>query len=485
MATGVRRAFSVQNNEPSFLAMVGTFFNKAIQHTNIPPDRAELLCTPNAVLKLNLPLVRDNGSIEMIPAYRVHHKHHKLPLKGGTRLNEHVNLDEVEALATLMSLKLATVEVPYGGAKGGLRINPRNYSKGEIERLLRRYTLELSRYNFIGPGKDVLGPDVGTSEWHMDIIKDTYQSLFGFQDINPAAVVTGKSLVNGGLRGRSESTGLGVFYCVRDVLVEPQYADLRAKHGIIEGIRGKRVAVQGFGAVGYWASRFLVEAGAVIVGVQEFDGCVVNPQGIDIEAFKKHLTEKKTTQGYPDRVDRNTVFDLEVDVLIPAALEKAINASNAATIRAKLIGEGGNGSTTVEADEILQANNVLIIPDILCNAGGVTCSYLEWLKNLEHKQPGRLTSKWEEMSNKMILEAIEGEFRKKNIDVELTKLGKIIFRGGSDLDLVYTGLENILSKALSKTVEKAQEKGLSLRMAAYVNAIERIDKCIQSIDMRL
>lgn len=482
---GLRAGMAIEPAEPSFLQMVSIFFDNAIRYTNIPADRAAMLRAPNAALKLNLPLVRDDGSVEMIPAYRVHHKHHKLPLKGGTRLNEHVNLDEVEALATLMSLKLATVEVPYGGAKGGLRLNPRLYSRGEIERVLRRYTLELCRYNFIGPDKDVLGPDVGTAEWHMDVVKDTYQALYGFNDINHDAVVTGKSLVNSGLRGRSEATGLGIFYCVRDVLEEPRYADLRARHGIPAGLRGKRVAVQGFGAVGYWASRFLVQAGAVVVGVQEFDGCVVNPAGIDVERFKQHLTEKRTTHGYSDRVERETVFNLDADVLIPAALEKAITGFNAGAITARLVAEGGNGSMTVEADAELQAKNVLVIPDILCNAGGVTCSYLEWLKNLEHKQPGRLTSKWEETSNRMILGAIEGEFRKKGIEVELTKLSKVISRGGNDVDLVYTGLENILSQALLKTVGKAEEKGISLRMAAYVNAIERIDRCIQSVEIRM
>lgn len=471
-----------KNEEPSFLHMVEQFLNNAIVHTNIPKERIELIKVPNASLKLNIPLVRDNGTIEMIPCFRVHHKHHKIPLKGGTRLNELVDLHEVEALATLMSMKLAVVEVPYGGSKGGLKMDPKKYSKKEIERVLRRYTIELCKYNFIGPGQEVPGPDVGTTEWHMDIMKDTYMSLYGFRDINAVAIVTGKSVVNGGIRGRTESTGLGIFYHIRNIMEDPKYADLRTKHGLKAGLKDKRVIVQGFGAVGYWVSHFLAEQGAKIIAIQEFDGCVVDQNGIDLDHFKRHMTEKKTTQGYSTRVEAKSVFDLDCDIFIPAALEKAVNRSNAHLIKAKLVAEGGNGVTTVEGDQILQKKNVLIIPDILCNAGGVICSYLEWLKNIGHVQPGRLTSKWEEKSNLMMLGGIESAFKKQGINVNLTELS-LISRGGTELDLVYTGLDNILSRALDQVIATANAKHIDLRTAAFVNALERINKAYDSVGL--
>lgn len=484
-AFGGRRLFgraSEKGEEPGFLQMVEQFLNNAIPHTTIPKSRIELIKLPNASLKLNIPLVRDNGSIEMIPCFRVHHKHHKLPLKGGTRLSDLVDLHEVEALATLMSMKLAVVEVPYGGAKGGIRLDPKKYSKAEIERVLRRYTIELCKYNFIGPGQDVPGPDVGTGEWHMDIMKDTFVTLYGFQNINATAVVTGKSVVNGGIRGRSESTGLGIFYHIRNILEDPKNAELRQHHGLQTGLQDKRIIVQGFGAVGYWVSNFLVKRGAKIVGIQEFDGCVYNEKGIDIEAFKRHLNERKTAKGHPDFVQATSLFDKPCDVFIPAALEKAVNRTNAHLIQAKLVAEGGNGVTTVEGDRILREKNVLIIPDILCNAGGVTCSYLEWLKNLEHKQPGRLTSKWEEKSNNMILEGIQHEFTKQGITVNLRELN-FLTRGGNELDLVYTGLENILTRALEQVIATAKEKKIDMRTAAFVNALDRINKCYEGVGL--
>lgn len=202
-----------------------------------------LIKNANAVIKLNIPLVRDDGTLTTVEAFRCHHKMHKMPTKGGTRLSMAVDQNEVEALALLMSLKLAVVEVPYGGAKGGIKIDPAQYSKNEIERIMRRYTIELVKYNFIGPGIDVPGPDVGTTTKHMDIMKDTYHTLFGMTDINMNGIVTGKSLVEGGINGRPESTGLGVFYCIREILVGDKYAKLREKHGVSEGIRDKTLCV--------------------------------------------------------------------------------------------------------------------------------------------------------------------------------------------------------------------------------------------------
>jgi glutamate dehydrogenase (NAD(P)+) len=473
------------DQEPGFLETVQTFFQQASSYTNIRQDILDLIKYPNTTIKVNIPLVRDDGSYCTIQGFRCHHKQHRLPVKGGTRIAENVDLEEVEALAMLMSLKLAVVEVPFGGAKGGLKMDPKKFSKNEIERVIRRYTIELAKYNFIGPGIDVPGPDVGTGEWHMDIMKDTYHTLYGLQDFNQTAVVTGKSIVAGGIKGRPESTGLGVFYCIRNILEKPRYEELRKKHGLTAGVEGKRVIVQGFGAVGYNAAKFLVESGATIVGVQEWDGCVYNPHGLDIADLKNHLNKTKGAKGHKDYIGTQSILDKDCDVLIPAALEKAINKNNAMGIKARLIAEGGNGTTTFEADRILQDKGVIIIPDILCNAGGVTCSYFEWLKNIEHKQPGRLTYNWERKSKQILLEAIEEQLKSNGVNVNLSKLDKEVTRGGSDLELVYTGLESILTIALDQTVNTSTERNINLRIAAYVNSIERIYRCYENAGLTL
>lgn len=463
-----------QDDEPGFLETVQTFFKQASSHTDIAPDRLALIQSPDCTLKMNIPIVMDDGSYRTITAFRCHHKHHRLPMKGGTRIAPNVDIDEVEALALLMTLKLATVEVPFGGAKGGLKMDPRKFSKAEMERAIRRYTMELAKYNFIGPGIDVPGPDVGTSEWHMDIMKDTYHTLYGLKDFNMTGVVTGKSLIAGGIKGRPESTGLGVFYCIRNILMNSEFEALRKKHNLESGIAGKVVCVQGFGAVGYNAAKFLVKEGAKIIAVQEFDGCVYNENGIDVEDLKQYLSKHKSVKGYIDHSTNVSIFDQECDIFIPAAMEKAINKHNAPIMKVKLIAEGGNGTTTFEADKILQAKNVLIIPDILCNAGGVTCSYFEWLKNIEHKQPGRLTIEWEKKSKLILLEGIQKKLAEVGVNVDFSSFKPEVTRGASDLELVYTGLDSILTIALRKVYDVAHKKNVSLRLGAYIFSIEKV-----------
>ena len=477
-------SFSSQDDgEGTFLENVELFFNKAASHTRIPKDYLSLLKGANATLKMNIPLLRDDGSFTSIEAYRCHHKQHKLPVKGGTRISPDVNLEEVEALACLMSFKLAVVEVPFGGAKGGIKMDQTKFSRKEVEKVIRRYTIEMGKYKFIGAGIDVPGPDVGTTEWHMDIMKDTYQTLYGLQDFNFAAVCTGKSLVGGGINGRPESTGLGVYYCIRNIFNYSEYENLRNAYGVQKGLDGLKVIVQGFGAVGYNVSRYLVEDGSKIIGVQEFDGCVYNENGIDIEDFKKHMNTNRTTKGYKDRVEDKELLTKQCDLLIPAALEKAINKGNAGDIKAKVIVEAGNGTTTFEADEILQKNHILVVPDILANAGGVTCSYFEWLKNIEHKQPGRLSEKWEEKSKIIMLKAVQDELAKVGIVVDLESIDHQALRGGNDYELVITGLDNIMSLALLQTAETAEKQKISLRMAAFVNSMERIYKCYEHMGL--
>lgn len=477
--------FSEMDGEPGFVEMVQQYFDRAASHTDIPEDALKVIKVPDSTLKMNIPFLRDDGTYDTVEAFRCHHSRHRLPAKGGTRISDHVDQDEVEALATLMSFKLAVVEVPFGGGKGGIKMNPRHYSKQETERIIRRYTLEMAKYNFIGSSIDVPGPDVGTNTWHMDIMGDTYKTLFGHKDIDHMGVVTGKSIVAGGINGRNESTGLGVYYCIRNILSRPEYSTLRENYGLTEGVTGKKVIVQGFGAVGYWASHFLIEDGAKIVGVQEFNGCLYNPDGIDIVALKSHLAKGEGVTGHPDLTDGSSILDRECDILIPAALEKALNKHNCETIKAKLIAEGGNGVSTVNADKIFEQKKIFVIPDILCNAAGVTCSYLEWLKNLEHKQPGRLVTKWEEKSKKQLINEIQKAFHEQGYKLDLSKLSKESVKGPSDLDLVYTGLDKIMTEAMRQTVETSLQKNVSMRMAVYINSINRIYKSFENTGLTL
>ena len=463
--------------EPNFLEMVGQYFDIAVSHTDIPKDVAEVIKKANSVIKLHIPLVRDDGTCEMIACYRCQHSHHRTPTKGGTRMAPDVYIAEVEALGALMSVKLALADVPFGGGKGGLRIDPRNYSKQEIARLMRRYTIELAKKGFIGAAVDCPGPDVGTGTWHMDIMQDTYHTLFGHNDINAFGCVTGKSTVCGGLNGRTESTGLGVYYTVRDICNEKDYEYLRERHDITQGLEGKRYGVQGFGNVGYWFSNFMEKDGAVLVAVAERDGSIYNPDGIDVHDLKAHLNKtggllKDYGKGqyFPDE----SAIYKEFDVFVPAALEQAINKNNAAKFNCKLISEAANGATTVNGDKILQEKNILVVPDILANGAGVTCSYFEWLKNLDHRRPGRLNKKWEEKSKTNLLHGIQLALDQAGIQVDVEHLDQESVRGADDIDIVYTALDNIMSNALMHTAEKAEEEGISLRIAAYVNGLERI-----------
>jgi glutamate dehydrogenase (NAD(P)+) len=312
-----------------------------------------------------------------------------------TLVNIYLNLDitETEALSALMTLKLSVHNIPYGGAKGGVKVDPKNYSEAELLRITRRYTLELAKKNFIGAGIDVPGPDLGTGEWTMNCMKDTYVTLYGEKDVNAVGCVTGKSVAQGGIDGRTESTGLGVFYGLREVCNNVSLAE---KYGYTPGIAEKTFIVQGFGNVGFYASKFMTEAGAKLVGVVEFNSAVYNPEGIDVYELIAYKNKHKTLAGFPkgesysNNQDFMSVMNLPCDILIPAAVERSVNIGNADKLQCKILGEAANGPTTVGANHILEKKGVLVIPDLVLNAGGVTVSYFEWLKNLEHKQLGLL-----------------------------------------------------------------------------------------------
>jgi len=458
--------------EPRFLEMVKLYFDKAAALTEIKPDLLLAIKECNLTVKMNIPLRRDDGTVEVLTAYRAQHSHHKLPTKGGTRYALNVDIQEVEALATLMTLKLAVADLPYGGAKGGIRLDPRKYSKSELERATRRYTIELAKKGFIGAAIDVPGPDMGTDHQIMNWMKDTYELIYGGKDINSAGCCTGKSLTQGGIEGRTESTGLGVFYGIRELLNSEEFVN---KMNLSKGIKGKTFVIQGYGNVGYWAAKFLSEEGGKIVGVIEYNSAIYNPNGFDFEDLNDYKNKHGTFEGYSKATESNIKNPLEFltkpcDVLIPAAVEKSIHKDNAPFLQCKILAEAANGPTTFRAEEILEKRGIYIIPDLLLNGGGVTVSYFEWLKNLDHVRPGRLIKRWEENWKEKFMNA----FIDKGVNLDLKSMG-----GPTEKALVYSGLEEFMTNAIKTNYEYANRRNISLRMACYVNALHSVAQCYE------
>jgi glutamate dehydrogenase (NAD(P)+) len=414
--------------------------------------------------------VRIGDSVEVIEAYRIQHSHHKLPCKGGIRYSMDVNQDEVMALSALMTYKCAIVNVPFGGAKGGIKINPKKYTPYELEKITRRYTAELVKKNFIGAGIDVPAPDYGTGSREMSWIADTYASLKP-GDVDAMGCVTGKPVSQGGVRGRTEATGLGVFYGLRELC---NTAEEMTKLGMSTGVKDKKVIVQGLGNVGYHAAKYFSEAGSKLVGIAEYEGGVYNANGLDLEALVAHRKSTGSILNFPGATNVTNsaeVLEMECDILIPAALENVINADNADRIKAKIIGEAANGPLTPEADVILNAKGVIVVPDMYLNAGGVTVSYFEWLKNLSHVRYGRLEKRFSENQSGTILESVEALTGKKVSDIER----KQIMHGPDEVDLVYSGLEDTMIGSFQEIRETMISLNIpDLRTAAFVTAINKI-----------
>ncbi len=461
----------MSNQTYSFFQNVERSFDKAAAFTSFDPGILEQIKACNSVYQMRFPVKRDDGSIEVIEAYRVQHSQHKSPCKGGIRFSDEVNQDEVMALASLMTYKCAIVNVPFGGAKGGIKINPRNYSTYELEKITRRYTAELVKKNFIGPGIDVPAPDYGTGEREMSWIVDTYASLKP-GEIDAAGCVTGKPVTQGGVRGRKEATGLGVFFGIREVCDMP---DLMEQQGMTVGIKGKTVVVQGLGNVGYHSAKFFREAGAKVVGLAEYEGAIYNADGLNEEDVFQHRKATGSILNFPGatNLDKNTdALELDCDILIPAALENVINGENAPRIKAKIIGEAANGPCTPEADEIFIQKGILCVPDMYLNAGGVTVSYFEWLKNLSHVRYGRMEKRFTENMNTHILGQIETLTGKSVSESDR----KIIQHGAEEIELVHSGLEETMITATREIVHiwKSNPSIPDMRTAAYVNAINKV-----------
>ncbi|GEO05016.1 glutamate dehydrogenase [Adhaeribacter aerolatus] len=453
-----------------FLNSVHHYYDQAARHTNLDSGILEQIKICNSVYKVNFPVEVD-GKVVVYEGIRAQHSHHKLPTKGGIRYSMHVDEDEVIALATLMTFKCALVDVPFGGAKGGVKINPRTTPVEVLEKVTRRYASELIKKNLIGPGVDVPAPDYGTGSREMAWIADTYHT-FKHGETNALGSVTGKPVGQGGIRGRTEATGLGIFYGLREAL---QDTEILNQLGISPGLSGKRMIVQGLGNVGYHATHFCQQEGVIIIGIAEREGGIFNKDGIDLEAAFLHRKNTGSILDFPDATNIANSLDLlayECDILLPAALENQIDHRNAATIQAKIIAEGANGPITQEGEKILLQKGIFIIPDLYLNAGGVTVSYFEWLKNLSNVRFGRMGKRAEEASLRRIVDTIE-QHTGHTISA---KERQMLIHGADEVDLVRSGLEDTMILAYHEIRDVMHRNpGINdLRTAAFFDAIQKI-----------
>jgi len=463
-----------QQKVVNFYDSVSNFFDKAAQHTPYPEGVLHQIKVCNAVYRMLFPVKMEDNSVRVIEAYRVQHSHHRTPTKGGIRYSNHVYQEEVMALATLMTYKCAIVDVPFGGAKGGVKINPWEFSPQVLERITRRYTTELINRNFIGPSIDVPAPDYGTGEREMAWIYDTYRTFKG-ADIDAAGVVTGKPVNQHGINGRREATGRGVYYGIREAC---DVAEDMKKIGLSPGLKGKRMIVQGLGNVGSFAAMISQdEGGAVIVGVGEMEGAIYNPDGFDIHEVLKFRKDTGSILNFPgakslSKEERESILEYDCDILVPAALEEVISYKNAANVKAKIIAEAANGPITSVGEEILLGANKLILPDVFLNAGGVTVSYFEWLKNLSHMRFGRLEKRFDQQRFKDLVDMVERQIGRPVKDEEKA----MIARGADEIDLVRSGLEETMISSYHQIRDVMVEKPkvTDLRTAAFVSAIDKI-----------
>ncbi|HJU54650.1 MAG TPA: Glu/Leu/Phe/Val dehydrogenase [Pyrinomonadaceae bacterium] len=456
--------------ERTFLDNVSFYFEQAAPFTNQPRGLLDQIKECNSVYRFNFPLRTERG-YEVITGWRAEHSHHKLPVKGGIRYSEEANEDEVIALAALMTYKCAVMDVPFGGAKGAIKINPKNYTPAQVEQITRRYTAELVKKNFIGPGLDVPAPDYGTGQREMAWIADTYAAFHPGQ-IDALACVTGKSVSQGGVRGRLEATGRGVFFGLREACSNE---DDMKRLNLAKGLEGKRIVVQGLGNVGYHAAQFCQTGGCTIIGLAEYEGAIYAPQGLALEDVMRHRKETGSILGFPGAANlarREDALELECDILIPAALENQITEENAPRVRAKIVAEAANGPVTAAAEEVLTQKGVMVIPDIYLNAGGVTVSYFEWLKNLSHVRFGRMGKRFEQTASEDMLRVVE-EATGRRLSSEERKR---VARGADEIDLVNSGLEETMVTAYHQIREilKSNPKIPTLRAAAFVSALNKI-----------
>ncbi|RID93761.1 Glu/Leu/Phe/Val dehydrogenase [Gemmobacter lutimaris] len=469
-------------NEPSFRASVDLMFERAVRLMDLSPGLEQKIRVCNSTYTVRFG-VRLRGKIETFTGYRSVHSEHMEPVKGGIRYATNVNQDEVEALAALMTYKCALVETPFGGSKGGLCIDPRAWDEHELELITRRFAYELIKRDLIHPAQNVPAPDMGTGEREMAWIADQYARM-NTTDINAKACVTGKPPHAGGIQGRVEATGRGVQYALREFF---RHKEDKAQAGLSGDLDGKRIIVQGLGNVGYHAAKFLSEEdGAKIIGIIERDGALVSEAGLPVEEVKQWIAAHGGVKGFPgaDYIpEGSTVLEAACDILIPAAMEGVINLGNADRIRAPLIVEAANGPITYGADEILRRKGTVIIPDMYANAGGVTVSYFEWVKNLSHIRFGRMQRRAEEARSRLLVEELERLSSDKGLGWTLADDFKERFLTGSDeLALVRSGLDDTMRTAYQsmREVWHSRNDVEDLRVAAYIVAIDRVAKTYRS-----
>ena len=460
------------DKEVSFRESVNLSFDKAMGMLDIPEGMSKYIRNVNNVYQVRFP-VKIKGKIETFVGWRAVHSDHRLPAKGGIRFAPNVNQDEVEALAALMSYKCALVDVPFGGSKGGLLIDPKKYERSEMEQITRRFAYELIQKDYISSSTNVPAPDMGTGQREMAWIVSTYVSHRP-GDINHLACVTGKPVTMGGIQGRVEATGRGVVFGLREFFRHPE----DVKNANLEGnsLENKTVIIQGLGNVGYYTASILHdEDRAKVIAILEWDGGLYDPNGIDVQdVYQYKINNKGGVKGYTKAQyyeDSKVLLEEECDILIPAAMEAVINRTNAANIQAKVIAEAANGPVTFAAETILKEKGIIIIPDVYLNAGGVTVSYFEWIKNLSHIRFGRMQKRYEERQNELMIKAIEQTGKKVS-----KQLVEKLSRGASEIDLVRSGLDDTMRKTFQEVCERfwSNDKITDYRTAAMVLAIEKI-----------
>lgn len=462
-----------QDNQLSFSQSVNYMADRAFQALNLDEGTAEAIKSCNSVLQVRFP-VRIRDKTEVFTGWRAVHSTHRLPAKGGIRYAPYADQDEVEALAALMSYKCALVDVPFGGSKGGLLIDPQQYTRDELQLITRRFTMELVRKGFLSPSTNVPAPDVGTGQREMAWMADTYKHLHP-EDINYMACVTGKPVSHGGIAGRTEATGRGVQFAVQEFF---RHAEDVKKVGLTPGLAGKTIVIQGLGNVGYHAAKFLSEEDdAKIIAIIERDGVICNDKGICIQDVYDHMVEHRTIKGFPDTTyDENgkQALELECDILIPAAMEAQITGENADRIQAKMIFEAANGPVTYAADEMLHKRGVTIIPDVYVNAGGVTVSYFEWIRNLSHIRFGRMQRRHDELRNSQYVSLLEEMTGTSAADHHKATM----VRGADEADLVRSGLDDTMRQAYQqiREVMQSNDKIHDHRTASFSIAIEKISR---------
>ncbi|KAG7190550.1 hypothetical protein KM043_006649 [Ampulex compressa] len=459
-------------------------------------------------LEITFPIQRDNGEYEIITGYRAHHNTHRLPCKGGVRFGPDVTRNEVRALAALMTFKCACCNVPFGGAKAGVVVDPRKYSANELQKITRRFTLELAKRNMIGPAIDVPAPDVNTGPREMSWMADTNLNyptssrmlitkldyplagtsifiinldypLAGMNDINSHAVVTGKPINQGGVQGRTEATGRGIYHAVDNFLSDEKWM---SQIGLSTGFKNKTFIIQGFGNVGRFAAVYFSKAGAKCIGVIERDASLYNEKGIDPQSLINHVNEKKTAKGFQGAQEykgENLMYE-KCDIFVPAAAEKLVKKKDAENIQAKIIAEGANGPCTPAADNVFLKRNILVIPDLYMSGGGVTVSYFEWLKNISHVSFGRLHFKYERETNYHLLDSVEQSLKEeiKGVKIRPTEAFERRIAGATERDIVNSGLDHSMENAAYHIMLTAERHNLCLdvRRAAYCYAIDKIFK---------